>query len=54
MLNSTWQYMDMLVSIHVVRQVACEFLEKLDLGSQLHIHLKYVICSKYNHGIELQ
>lgn len=40
--GSTWQHMDMLVSIHVVGQVACEFLEKLDLASQLQLHLKYV------------
>lgn len=39
--SCTWQDMDVLVSIHVVGQVTCELLEKLDLGSQLQLHLKH-------------
>lgn len=35
----TWEYMDMLMSIHVLGQVTCQFLEKPDLGSQLKVHL---------------
>lgn len=31
----------MLMSIHVVGQVTCEILEKLDLGPQLQLHLEH-------------
>lgn len=44
----------MLVSIHVVGQVARELLEQLHLGSQLQLHLEYVTFCRLNHGIELQ
>lgn len=43
--------MDVLVSIHVVGQVARELLEQLHLGPQLQLHLQYVKCCRLNHGI---
>lgn len=39
-LHITWQHMHVLVSIHVVRQVACQVFEKCDLGSQLQLYLR--------------
>ena len=35
----TWQYMNMLMSVHVVGQLTCEFPEKPHLGSQLQVYL---------------
>lgn len=39
LLYITWQYMNMLVSIHVVGEVTCQLPEQPDLGPQLQLHL---------------
>ena len=46
-LDTTWQDMDVLVSVHVVRQVTRQIPEQPDLSPQLQLHLgrKKLNCS---------
>lgn len=50
----TWQHVDVLVSVHVERQVTGQFPEQPDLGPQLELHLGRKMTQRHKEVTELQ